>query len=142
MVTVTVRGTLRNTATEDTYYALAHDWHGHVEGKYPDLIPIDGTGHFRHVSGGTDMSEAAVVYTDGTYDWLVSWYSALSHGNKVYTEIREAGYFEKITDWGPYKTKLEAGTNKSENVWGGYKTTVEITAAGTSPALNGKIFNK
>ncbi|KAF3457980.1 hypothetical protein FNV43_RR02642 [Rhamnella rubrinervis] len=140
MAKTKVRCTVTNSTRDATYFVFPYDWHGQVDDdEYPETIPSGDSGQFRHVSDGTGKSESAVVYTNGAYDWMLSWFSARHHENKVYTEIREAGYFENSADWCYYKAKLEGGINKSESIWPGYKATVAITPAGTSPVLSATI---
>ncbi|KAF3457985.1 hypothetical protein FNV43_RR02647 [Rhamnella rubrinervis] len=136
---VTVLCTLTNSTVTATNFVFPRDWDGHVGDKnYPVMISAANSGQFNHVSGSTGMSQSAVVYTNGDYDWMLSWFSASSGANKVYTEIREAGYFQKA-DWDSYKAKLEGGSSTSQSSWTKYKASVAITPAGTSPALNGAI---
>ncbi|KAK1271557.1 hypothetical protein QJS04_geneDACA013022 [Acorus gramineus] len=134
-------------ATGDTVtFVTSHDWHGHIgPAPYPTEMANGQWGGFLHVktSGAATGSSAAVVYhgmngAGNGCDWMASWsnpWDRNRYNNSAYTEIREAGHFDK-TVWGVVSNKLNSSGLQHTDKWNGCLSTV-TTGSDTSPIFEG-----
>ncbi|CAN6701472.1 unnamed protein product [Malus baccata var. baccata] len=126
-----------------TFHA-SKDWYGHIEGAapYPTVISNGQWGAFLHVQTTTPLplagSNAAVVYrglnnAGSKCDWLLSWDNPFNRaGNKVYTEVRNAGAFDAA--WDDICSALENSTGNTVGISNGCVSRMTI-GTDTSPIV-------
>jgi len=105
---VSVRGTITNSSHGDLHlphdFPNHHDWSGHVEGSYPNIIPLDAKRTFTHRGEGPDGSVAAVIYSGKSSahasgddcGWLLAWQVKSEPGNNS-NKVRPSSVISTLT---------------------------------------------